>query len=130
MLRSIIIVLILKIINHQGYATETPRILQDRRRAANPMEKEAGGVPTVAQWDQQRLGRAGMQVSPPPSQWVKDLVLLQLQLRLPLWLGSDSWPGNSICCGVAKKAGKGKEMDSPGAPPGGRIPEDSFILVS
>ena len=36
------------------------------------------------------------------AQWVKDLALLQLWLRLPLRLGSDPWPGSSICCGVAK----------------------------
>ena len=36
-------------------------------------------------------------------QWVKDLALLQLQLRLQLWLGSDPWPRNSKCHGVAKK---------------------------
>lgn len=29
-------------------------------------------------------------------QWIKDPVLLQ-------WLESDPWPGNSVCCGLAKK---------------------------
>ena len=33
----------------------------------------------------------------------KDLALLQLRLRLQLWLGSDPWPGNSICRRAAKK---------------------------
>ena len=35
-----------------------------------------------------------------------NLVLLQLQLGLQLWLRSDPWPGNSICCGTAKKEKK------------------------
>ena len=37
------------------------------------------------------------------AQWVKDLALLQLQLRLKLWLRSDPWPRNSICHKGAKK---------------------------
>ena len=32
-----------------------------------------------------------------------DPVLLQLQHRSQLWLGSDPWPGNSTCCRMAKK---------------------------
>ena len=40
---------------------------------------------------------------PGPAQWVKDPALPQLWLSLRLWLGSDPWPGSSICCGVAKK---------------------------
>ena len=46
---------------------------------------------------------------PGPAEWVKDLALLQLQHRSqlwPLWLGSDPWPGNSICHRVAKKESK------------------------
>ena len=35
---------------------------------------------------------------------VEDLVLLQL------WLGSDPWPRNSICHGVAEKEKRKKEM--------------------
>ena len=46
------------------------------------------------------------------AQWVKDPVLLQLRLRSWLRLGSDSWPGNSICCGVAKKE-KEKKQSNP-----------------
>ena len=38
-----------------------------------------------------------------PAECVKDLVLPQLQGRSQLWLGSDHWPGNTICCGAAKK---------------------------
>ena len=32
---------------------------------------------------------------PSRAQWVRDPTLLQLRLRLQLWLGSDPWPGNS-----------------------------------
>ena len=45
----------------------------------------------MVQWGQQRLGSAGMRV-PRLAQWIKDLALLQLWLRL----GSDPWPRNSI----------------------------------
>ena len=38
---------------------------------------------------------------PSPAQWVKDLTLPQLQLGSQL-AKSDPWPGNSICCKVAK----------------------------
>ena len=34
--------------------------------------------------------------------WVKGPLLPQLQLRSQLWLGSDPWPRNSICCWAAK----------------------------
>ena len=37
------------------------------------------------------------------AQWVKDSGLLQLQLRSWLRLGSDPWPGGSICHGAANK---------------------------
>ena len=40
------------------------------------------------------------------TQWVKDLVLLQL--RSQLWLESDPWPGNSICHRVGKNERKKK----------------------
>ena len=44
------------------------------------------------------------------AQWVKDpLNLPQLWGRLPLWLGSDSWPGNSICQGAIKKKRRRKK---------------------
>ena len=32
-----------------------------------------------------------------------------LQLRSRLWLRSDPWPRNSICCGVAKKEKRKKD---------------------
>ena len=50
-------------------------------------------------WDPWYLGSNGT----PPAHWVKDLALPQLQLRSKLQLRSDPWPGNSICCGTAKK---------------------------
>ena len=40
---------------------------------------------------------------PGPAQEVKDLGLPQLWLRLQLWLGSDPWPGSSICLRAAEK---------------------------
>ena len=43
---------------------------------------------------------------PDLAQWVKDLALPQLQHRLQLWLRSDPWPRNSICCRVTKKGKK------------------------
>ena len=43
------------------------------------------------------------------AQWVKDPVLLQLQLRSQLWLRSDPWPRNSICHGAAKKKKRKKK---------------------
>ena len=45
---------------------------------------------------------------PSLAQWVKDLELPQLQVKLQLWLRSDPWPGNSICQRVAKKKKKGQ----------------------
>ena len=49
-------------------------------------------------WDH---GIAGL--IPSPAQWVKDLALLQLQLRWQLWLRSGPWPGKSICFRETKK---------------------------
>ena len=43
------------------------------------------------------------------TQWVKDFVLLQLQLRSQLWLRSDPWLGSSICHRVAKNGRKKKK---------------------
>ena len=59
----------------------------------------AMGVPTVVQWDRW----LGCRFYPWPTQWVKDLALPQLWIRSQLWLQSDSWPGNAIGCGAAKK---------------------------
>ena len=59
----------------------------------------------MVQQDLQCLGSAGMWVRLlAPAQWVKDLALPHLQLRLQLQLVSDPWPGNSIFgCRAAKK---------------------------
>ena len=40
---------------------------------------------------------------PGPAQGVKDLALLQLRYTSQLWVGSDPWPGNSICCRIKTK---------------------------
>ena len=40
---------------------------------------------------------------PGSAQWVKDLVMLQLWCGLQLGLGSEPWPRNSLCLGVAEK---------------------------
>ena len=53
----------------------------------------------MAQWD---LGSTGSDSIPGLAQWLKDPVLLQLWLRLSLWLRSHPWPGNSTCQGAAK----------------------------
>ena len=60
------------------------------------------GIPSVVQRDWKSLRSTGMQVRS-LAQWVKDLASPQLRVRLQLWLRSDPWPGNSICCRVAKK---------------------------
>ena len=49
------------------------------------------------------LGTLGHRFDPRLAQWVKNLALPQLWLRSKLWLGSDPWPKNSICSGVAKE---------------------------
>ena len=54
-----------------------------------------GSAASLERWD------AGLILG--PKYWVKDPALLQLQLRSQLWVGSDPWPGNSICCGAAKR---------------------------
>ena len=69
----------------------------------------------MSQWDWWHLWSTGIQVpSPGLAQWAKDLALpeLRLQLRSQLQLGSDPWPGNSICHGAAKKEKKKKEYYS------------------
>ena len=71
------------------------------------------GVPAVVQMDRQHLCSARTRVR--CLAWhsgLKELVLLQLWHRLQLQLGSDLWPRNSICHGVAKK-----EKDPPAATP-------------
>ena len=64
----------------------------------------------------QHLGSVWDVVSIPGlARWVKDPALQQLRLRLQLRLGSDPWPGNSICCGVTKnKKGGGRKQKKSG----------------
>ena len=45
-------------------------------------------------------------LNPSLEQWVKDLALPQLWLRLQLWLGSDPCPRIFMCYGAAKKKEK------------------------
>ena len=75
------------------------------------LEPEMGssccGIPGLAvSWDLWDLGS-----SPWLAEWAKDPVLSQPWLGLRLWLGSDPWPGNSICLGVAKKKRKESERE-------------------
>ena len=74
------------------------KVLGNRR--VSEMDNE--GASTMAQRDWHCLGSAGKRVQSQVAQWVKDLVLPQLWLRSRLHLGSDPWPRNSICHGVAK----------------------------
>ena len=59
------------------------------------------GVPSVAQKDRHLCNTRTQVQSPASHSGLKDPVLSQR--RSHLWLGSDPWPGNSICCGAAKK---------------------------
>ena len=61
--------------------------------AASWERQDAGSIPSLAAW------------------WVKDLVFPQLQLRSQLWLRSDPWLGNPLCCGVAEKEKKKRERE-------------------
>ena len=45
----------------------------------------------------------GCRFAPKPSRGLKDSALTQLQCRLQLWLGSDPWPGTSVCHREARK---------------------------
>ena len=54
------------------------------------------------------LERWDADLIPGPAQWVKDLVLPQLQHTLQLRLEFDPWPGNSIYPGAVKKEEKNK----------------------
>ena len=57
------------------------------------VKKKKVGVTTVVQWDG-----------------------LWLWHRLQLWLGSNPWPGKSICCGAVKEKKKKKKKKKKGAP--------------
>jgi len=61
------------------------------------------GVPAVAQQDCATLQSVKTQVrSQAGHSGSKDPALLKLWYRSKLQLGSDPWPGNSICCWTAK----------------------------
>ena len=55
-----------------------------------------GSVESLEQWDTGLI--------PSPKQWIKDPALPKLWHRLQLWIGSDPWPGKSLC----HKAGGGE----------------------
>lgn len=62
------------------------------------------GVPGWCSGISSTLGVLGHRFHPWPSiVGLRTWPCLQLQLRLQLWLRSDPWPGNSMCCRVAKK---------------------------
>ena len=64
-----------------------------------------GAMGLVASWECWDAG-----LIPGLTQRVKDPALPLLRLRVQLWLGSDPWPGNSICHGTAKKEKKKKKQ--------------------
>ena len=62
-------------------------------------------------------GTLGCRFDPWPGTRGKDAALPQLWCRLQLQLGSDPWPGNSICLRVAKKVeGEKKKRQKIGVP--------------
>ena len=66
------------------------------------MRLEYFGVSTIVQQDWQHLWSTRMKFrSLAQYSGLKYLALLQMWHRSQLWLGSDHWPGNSICQGVA-----------------------------
>ena len=82
-----------------------------RARLASPKEHQSLSRPIL----NFHCGAKGLVMSwecwvtgsiPGPAQWVKDLALLQLRLWSQLHFGSDSWPGNSICCRASKNENK------------------------
>ena len=66
----------------------------------------------MAQWN--RCWDAGS--IPGPAQWVEDVALPQLWLRLQLQLRSDPWPGTPYVMGQPKMGGKENHLrkDNPG----------------
>ena len=64
------------------------------------------GVPAVAQWGSAASWEPWDTGSMPRlAQWVKDLALQKLWLRMKR-LGSDPWPRHSMCHGAAKRKNK------------------------
>lgn len=76
------------------------------------IKKQKRGAPTMLLWAKNPTAAAqdSAEVGVPSPAWhsrLKDPVLpMQLLRRLQFWLRSDSWSGNSVCCGVAKKGKK------------------------
>ena len=70
-------------------------ILTDQLKNWHLWSSCCGAAESVASWECWDTG-----LIPGPIQWVKDLVLLQLWLRLQ--------PVNSVCLGVAKKTKQNK----------------------
>ena len=78
------------------------------------VQKSYLGVPAVAQWDQRYLcSRRDRGLIPSPTQWVNDLLLLQLRkveiTTLAQIRGLDPWPRNSLCLREEKKKKKERQ---------------------
>ena len=72
-------------------------------KKAKDRSSHCGITGLVASWECWDAG-----LIPGLEQWVRDLALSQLRLRSQLQFRSDPWPGNSMCCRVAKKKKKPK----------------------
>ena len=80
--------------------------MSDSQLAAVPARVSDWGVSAVTQWNEQHLCSTRTQVrSLAQHSGFKDPMLPHLH-SLQLWFGSDPWPRNSICLGVAKKEKK------------------------
>ena len=75
--------------------------MMDIGSKASPWSFCSGAMGSEASWERWDSGSI-----PTLAQWVKDLVLSQLQLRSQLQLGSDPWPRHSICPGEGEKKKK------------------------
>ena len=67
---------------------------------------QCGATGLVVYWDCWVAG-----LIPGPAQQVKDPALPQLWRRAQRQLGSDPWPGNSMCCGAATREKKKRKKD-------------------
>ena len=83
----------------QPLAWELPYASGAALKAKKKKKKTSQGVPPVAQQIIGISGALDTGLIPGPAQWVKDPVLLQLQQRFQLQLGSDPWPRSFICLG-------------------------------
>lgn len=79
---------------------------KEKKERRNSRSSRYGTTWSVASWECWDLGSI-----PSLAQWVRDPVLLQLQLRLWLQLRFDPWPQWSLCCGVAKMKKKKKKRE-------------------